>query len=1094
MSARWLVSRLVFAVGVLMAFWCTPALAGLTHPLLSSFGSFSDVQGVAVDQATGDVYVLDTGAGEGSLLKFDASGKPMKFTGLPGEPLAITGLHGGGGSENELAVDSSTGPAKGDIYVAASSSNGEQIDVIAPDGKSLGVLNESIAPWGETCGVAVDPAGNVYVGVYGGYVDKFVPTANPVTNSDYTSSIVGANAPCNLAADTHGNVFTAKYGGGPVERYEASLFGELTASGSIVDATGSTLAVDPTDNHVYVDTDGEVSEFGASGEPFEAPLTIFGQANAESFGIAINETSGDIYVSDGNGKVSVYGPEALLPDASVQTAPVVTAESATLDGTVNPGGLPVNSCRFEYGAAEEGLTDSSPCTSIPGSGNVAEAVSARLTGLTPDTYYHYRLSATNANGSAHSQEASFTTSGPLGLPDNRGYEKVSSNNNADGNVYPPSPEIASSESFWTELPFVAAADGNALTYVAEPSETGGDGFEGPKVGNQYLATRAPGGGWSAANVTPPSEEFFDTPAYQGFSANLSMGFVSAKGKIPLVQGAPSGGYGLPYVRDLETGSYEALLMSPPPNRTPSTFKAYQTPLPTPVNGSGSYPAFAGASSDFKHVLYMENDALTANAVDGGPQDNNLYDAHEGALSLVNVLPNGTPEPNATFGGPVIEPDSRRYNSPALSNVISTDGRRIFWTGLGDHNLYVRENGTTTVQVDAAVGGEGQFWTATSTGSKVLFTKDGDLYEYEVENARTTDLTPGAEVQGVSGTSEDLSYIYFVANAALASGAEQQHCIAGEANTTECNLYALHVGGSIRFIGALSGTDDASVPNSFDALAGAWQGSLATRETQVTADGRYLLFGSRMPLTAGSGSGKPSLNEEQIFLYDYSDAHLTCVSCGRTGESVALGTHTASYLPISNLRADSHRWMSEDGNRVFFNSERALVLQDTNGVNDVYEWERDGTGSCELPTNCIFLVSSGTGSEGAFLMDIDTTGDNVFFSTRANLALGDENETIDAYDARVGAPVTPGAPQCTGTGCQGVPSAPPVFATPASVTYAGVGNFAASAKTTVPKAKAQTKKHARHGSRKKSKRKSRKAKRASKARRASRTGQSYGRSK
>ena len=30
--------------------------------------------------------------------------------------------------------------------------------------------------------------------------------------------------------------------------------------------------------------------------------------------------------------------------------------------------------------------------------------------------------------------------------------------------------------------------------------------------------------------------------------------------------------------------------------------------------------------------------------------------------------------------------------------------------------------------------------------------------------------------------------------------------------------------------------------------------------------------------------------------------------------------------------------------------------------------------------------------------------------------------------------------CTGSGCQGVPPAAPLFATPASVTFAGTGNF------------------------------------------------------
>ena len=40
----------------------------------------------------------------------------------------------------------------------------------------------------------------------------------------------------------------------------------------------------------------------------------------------------------------------------------------------------------------------------------------------------------------------------------------------------------------------------------------------------------------------------------------------------------------------------------------------------------------------------------------------------------------------------------------------------------------------------------------------------------------------------------------------------------------------------------------------------------------------------------------------------------------------------------------------------------LVAQDTNGQQDVYEWEREGTGSCTLGAGvnggCVYLLSGG----------------------------------------------------------------------------------------------------------------------------------------
>ena len=90
------------------------------HPYLSSFGSFSNVQGAATD-ASGDVYVFD--AGTATIDKFDAVGNPVNFAATGTNE--ITGAFGAGPSENEIAVDNSTGPTAGDIYIA----NGSRSEV-----------------------------------------------------------------------------------------------------------------------------------------------------------------------------------------------------------------------------------------------------------------------------------------------------------------------------------------------------------------------------------------------------------------------------------------------------------------------------------------------------------------------------------------------------------------------------------------------------------------------------------------------------------------------------------------------------------------------------------------------------------------------------------------------------------------------------------------------------------------------------------------------------------------------------------------------------------------------------------------------------
>jgi hypothetical protein len=134
------------------------------------------------------------------------------------------------------------------------------------------------------------------------------------------------------------------------------------------------------------------------------------------------------------------------------------------------------------------------------------------------------------------------------------------------------------------------------------------------------------------------------------------------------------------------------------------------------------------------------------------------------------------------------------------------------------------------------------------------------------------------------------------------------------------------------------------------------------------------------------------------------------------------------------------WMGDDGGRVFFDSSEPLVGEDTNGAQDVYEWERDGLGSCSSSSGCVYLLSGGVSKSASWLEGVSGSGDDVFFATRARLVPEDANEAFDLYDARVDGvqPVAP--PACSGTGCQGVPAPPPVFATPSSVTFEGVGNF------------------------------------------------------
>jgi hypothetical protein len=95
------------------------------------------------------------------------------------------------------------------------------------------------------------------------------------------------------------------------------------------------------------------------------------------------------------------------PEAVTMPATVITATTATLNGTVNPNGLPTE-YHFEYGNTPVSLNFSTPAVSV-GSGTTSVPVSADLTGLLSDTNYFCRIVAVSSGGTASGLKIKFTT-------------------------------------------------------------------------------------------------------------------------------------------------------------------------------------------------------------------------------------------------------------------------------------------------------------------------------------------------------------------------------------------------------------------------------------------------------------------------------------------------------------------------------------------------------------------------------------------------------------------------------------------------------------------------------------------------------------
>ena len=826
---------------------------------------------------------------------------------------------------------------------------------------------------------------------------------------------------------------------------------------------------------------------GAKGEEVEAKLTELQPNRQYTFCLLAVNADEEIAV----GAPVTFKTFSAPISIAEETFSEVRAHSATVSAQIDLGNES-GSYLFQYGTPAEFQGGTERATAETQVSAVEGSVSAteQLAGLEPASEYEFQIVVTNASSETMTgglETFDTMAAETAGLPDGRVYEMVTPPDNQDADVYVPyAPDTGSLsqgiETFW---PFQAATDGDSVTYVAAPTFAGyGEGGKG--LGNQYLARRSPSGEWQQTVLQPPGRR---KTAYQAFSSDLTTGVLDSgsfgePNTPPLTSNAPALGYSVLYTRDdfMEVGIEEDLYQPLFTNSVAFNLsnEAFGIPGQVGFQGKrGQRPAFAGATSGFNEMFFEANDDLTSPGDPPRPaldarikaephsEDDYLYDSVGEHDILVDVLPDGEVAGNATFGA--VPLGVREYNTPNFSGVVAPGGHWVYWTDLAagpeENRVFVRENpgapesprdghGECTIATDACTvavsTGPARYWTSAGEGRYVFYQESGQLLRYDALSKASEPWTQvSAGVLGLLGAGSDGGSVYVVATGVLAgSGVSSQGVppVAGEPN-----LYLLRHGSLPMFIATLTDDDgggaepmkSASVGNSGIAGGefGDWQAGLGNRTDAVTADGLSAVFMSARSLpVVGFPHGYPNDGYEEIYSYQADSNELFCISCSATGEPSDAG----SYLPVSWSAVHLPEWVADEGNRVFFDSNVPLLSQDTNGRQDVYEWERAGTGSCSagahLNGGCIYLLSGGASEADSWFVAASESGDDVFIVTRAQLTKTDRNDAFDLYDARVGGVEPLPEPACTGAGCQGVPAPPPTFATPPSNTYAGIGNF------------------------------------------------------
>jgi hypothetical protein len=657
-----------------------------------------------------------------------------------------------------------------------------------------------------------------------------------------------------------------------------------------------------------------------------------------------------------------------------------TDTSARLNGYIDPQGSAAT-YSFEYSV------DGSNWTVLPDRQSRRArrqiVVGQEVTGLEPDTVYHYRFSAETGGGAAAPQGGQQTfrtrTTAEMQLPE-RGIELVNQPDKGNQNVLP--------SVFFRNMSPVRT-DGDAAVWMVIGGAPGGNAPSEPV----FLATRT-SSGWQSRSIVPePGEQL--------------------------------GGGSLTYKLNESNAAFTRFLFHVV--RPAPPFNVEGPPTFVTVDDEGNQHVLRSFSevSGFRAWLNTETTEDMARGFLVPFDTDQLEEL--GVPGSLSVMPDDLPsecglQETSGFtgdnGGGYV---AARQWRPGYHRIDKLHGTRVFfqsvangapcWSNMG---IYVRNlTSETTTEIDSGGATPGpEMIRATPDGGALYFVTGTshvsddenthwDVYRWDAGSGDYNCLTcvvPDADVGGNVLVSDDFSHIYFASGRQLVSG----HGEPGGAN-----VYVLH-DGKVRFVTDLGSTE-----------------ALGRSYSELSANGNVFIFrttGSGYEeLTAdpmsvdGCDSGGRLVSCQELYRYEASTESLECVSCRQDAP-----TNTNIGSP------DAEDWyaVSADGQTVAFVTKERLLGDDINHAVDVYEWRRGRLGlitdgKTQYPENGLNIAPKVYG--------MDAAGNDIFFTIVAPGLTGYEQDGAgNLYDARVGGGFPHAQPpvRCSGELCQGPLEAAP----------------------------------------------------------------------
>ena len=385
-----------------------PASAEMQRPLLYSFGkdaqefkdpgktersTFEEISELAFQQADNKLYVQNLQDGIWGF-HVPSAGTYNPFGATPFIPMGYPGPGHG------MDVDNSTLNSKGRVYM--STQFGRLVDAWDETGAHMPAPFPILTPPPDNPnGIAVDSQGNFMIANQGNEnalakkgVLRWNRFGSPLPN---INTVNQPNGTTKVAFDSEDNLYV---GTGQLWKYTAAS--AYTESIPIHPDVGTNAVdVDKTSDTLFIAAGENVWEYDKEGDLIRKFGDTFGVVGPSPSGIAINEATGEIYVSISN-QVRVFGAPVLMPDLTTKRPHSVTTTAAVVNGHVDlDGGPPVTECFFQYGTDESYGEPPKPCAPAVSPGEPIEGeadVSAQLINLSPGSTVNYRIVTKTANG------------------------------------------------------------------------------------------------------------------------------------------------------------------------------------------------------------------------------------------------------------------------------------------------------------------------------------------------------------------------------------------------------------------------------------------------------------------------------------------------------------------------------------------------------------------------------------------------------------------------------------------------------------------------------------------------------------------------